>query len=1018
MQKKFVESDFFPLGVVNDKSFSEKKGGGRPPYWEMVFWWTRKPLIGARAIIAASLLPENTSPDAFKSIVRLNVSTPHRKNPVIPESIKDYFEGVSLLDPFAGFGSIPLEAVRLSLDATAVELLPTAYIFLKAVLVYLEKYGTEKIIITEKKARKSGKSQRLKLIYDVERWGNWVTERLREDEDIKNLYDDDVAVYIGTWEVLCPHCQGWTPVVGNWWLARVKHGDKGYKRLAFMRPVEYVDKVGVEVVDVNAIVGDVSGAVLDGNVIRVGDRAFEVPEPNKYPKKASGRCLLCGNDIESVDESGNVADKGEWYVKWALKKYHEGVDSYARQCLMVKVKVIDNDLLFEPCNEEDNRRLMKAKDKIKAFIEKGDPDIPGELMPWYQLQPPANFPPLLYGFKYWMDLFNPRQLVTLVKLVKLIREVGNRIEKEKIEEVWSEEEAKGYAEAVTTYLGIFLAKFADYNCVVTAAHVSNPRGMDIAHALSTRGITMQWNWCEICPLAVKDYISGIFANSGSIRKVLDGVIRALNFLALSFYSSDIQQKLQPQTGDYTKIKTITILDDATSLSNLNDKTYDIIITDPPYANDVAYTELSDFYYVWLKRALSGSDNKKLFPRFHAGAFFRKTVKDYEEILTQWQEFARQEVSTNPGRFMDRDDRNEFASKHFEALLNLAFLTMKSRLRKGGVLVTYYAHTSSEAWASLLFAGWKGARMRVTNAFPIVTESDQRVTGRGKMRLDTSIVVVWREGVSDAGRINDQSFRLGVVESARNKALSLLKLSKHQDFVLSGRDILIGSMGAVLAELTRYEDVRDARGSISVKDLTERYVFPLTVEGMFNALAEYYGEGVKFANIEDAIGRYYLLLKAFFGATPDSGRFKRLKISPNELVMLKLATGIDASTLVRPKSASSNKTYLFKKEASSGELTFLEPLKFDSRYLSSFLGEKGVVQGERLVINSSVDMFHYLGFLASRGASPRDYEEVRTYNPKAFDEARSIALIFLKVLLEKDPDKIIADMVLGNVFRDV
>jgi len=202
---KFIESPLFPIAEINDKSASEKRGGGRPDFWEMVFWWTRKPLIGARAVIAGALLPDNYSLYDFKRLVRLSpdIKTPHRENPRIPPQLKEYFSKVKLLDPFAGFGSIPLEAARLNLgEVVAVELLPTAYIFLKAVLEYPKLFGE-------------------RLIKDVERWGKWITDRLREDPDIKELYDEDVAVYIGTWEIKCPHCGRYTPLIGNWWLARV-----------------------------------------------------------------------------------------------------------------------------------------------------------------------------------------------------------------------------------------------------------------------------------------------------------------------------------------------------------------------------------------------------------------------------------------------------------------------------------------------------------------------------------------------------------------------------------------------------------------------------------------------------------------------------------------------------------------------------------------------------------------------------------------------------------------------------
>jgi len=148
--RTFIESENFPISIVNNASAREKGGGGRPPYWEMVFWWTRKPLAGARAVIAASLLPEGVYVRDFLKRIYPSYSppgnnftkTPHRDNPLLPSEWKKTFQKIRILDPFAGFGSIPLEAIRLGLgEVVAVEFLPTAYIFLKAVLEYPKKYG-------------------------------------------------------------------------------------------------------------------------------------------------------------------------------------------------------------------------------------------------------------------------------------------------------------------------------------------------------------------------------------------------------------------------------------------------------------------------------------------------------------------------------------------------------------------------------------------------------------------------------------------------------------------------------------------------------------------------------------------------------------------------------------------------------------------------------------------------------------------------------------------------------------
>jgi len=244
----FLESGSFPISIVNIASAKEK-GPGRPPFWEMVFWWTRKPLASARAVILASLLPSGYDPERFTRIVYPSYEgsgrfskTPHYLNPNLGNLEKEYREKlkrVKLLDPFAGFGSIPLEALRLGIgEVVAVELLPVAVVFLRAVLEY-PKWAVEKGL---------GK----KLIEDVGKWGKWVTEQLRNDPDIRELYDDDVAVYIGTWEVKCPYCGKYTPLVGNWWLARVKDSKKGYKALAWMRPEKTREGIEIRVEQVTS----------------------------------------------------------------------------------------------------------------------------------------------------------------------------------------------------------------------------------------------------------------------------------------------------------------------------------------------------------------------------------------------------------------------------------------------------------------------------------------------------------------------------------------------------------------------------------------------------------------------------------------------------------------------------------------------------------------------------------------------------------------------------------------------
>ena len=164
--------------------------------------------------------------------------------------------------------------------------------------------------------------------------------------------------------------------------------------------------------------------------------------------------------------------------------------SRARPRILTRVRVINDDLEFEPATSEDDEKLWRALEKLRQMW--GDPDIPVENVCPYGVR---YLYPILYGMIKWYRFYNPRQLLILVKLVKLIREAGKQVEQEKIKEGLSKEEAFKYAEAIATYLAITLIKQADYNSIVNAWNPSTGYGSSLAllhagHTLSFRGISM------------------------------------------------------------------------------------------------------------------------------------------------------------------------------------------------------------------------------------------------------------------------------------------------------------------------------------------------------------------------------------------------------------------------------------------------------------------------------------------------------------------------------------------------
>jgi len=996
--ESLIESPRFPVNVVNQAAAKEKQGGGRPEFWEMVFWWTRKPLASARAVLAAAALPADASVSTFVSQVlraRVNMrgeveNVPHRENPNPPPEWRERFAKMRVLDPFAGFGSIPLEAVRLGFgEVVAVELLPTAYIFLKAVLEY-PKWAVEK-----------GLGER--LVKDVEKWGRWVAEQLAQDPDIKELYDLDVAVYIGTWEVKCPHCGNYTPIIGNWWLARVskaaaeeeEEGEEGEEgaRSGFFSRLAWMDweNGSVKVVDLNR---ELKAKLIKAKVnarqgyVEVGGTKFNVRRPNIDARRETATCLHCGNQIRyylpklnrhSVEKPKNV--EAVWYVKHALREWNRLLEEYlsgrielekllespARPTLLVKVKVREGDLEFEPATKQDTEKLWKALEKLRKMW--GDPDIPIELFAPYQMGTAGAFRITLWGFDKWFKLFNPRQLLTLVKMVKLIREVGKRVEEEKLKEGWSKEDAFKYAETVVICLAINLADIARFNALMTVWDAT--AWQKVKHVFSFRGLAMNWNWCD------NSFHSSLL---GSFISSLNNVINSLTYLIFAISNSTS--------------KTSVFLDDATTLSILVNERFDRIVTDPPYRDDVPYVELSDYYFVWLKRALSDVSDGKLVPRFVGEAFFKRVGAAYREIRTQWEELAPREVGLNVGRlsyFSGREVSEEEARRYFIDLLHRSFVSMRRLLKDDGLLVTYYAHTDPEAWEELISAGWR-AGFRVTAAFPVATESAQRVTARGKAALDTSIVVVWRPGVK-GGALWDQVYREALA-AAEERALELLRAGR------SGVDLFVGTLAATLSAVTSKERIV---GVDDVGVFVRERAYPAAARGLARAISRYVGGGEAEEEVGDAGALFYMLAKILL---PRSSRAGRRVMDRSTVHIIGFGTGLDDRELT-------DKLGIVEKRDSDFHL--LEPRGGGRGELVELLRERGL-DPVKPQLRCAVDALHLLEYYAATldaKSFGEQFAKLRSLNAVLVDEALRLARVLSGRLLPLgDPEKVLCERVIS------
>lgn len=324
---------------------------------------------------------------------------------------------------------------------------------------------------------------------------------------------------------------------------------------------------------------------------------------------------------------------------------------------------------------------------------------------------------------------------------------------------------------------------------------------------------------------------------------------------------------------------------------------------------------------------------------------------------------------------------------FEERLGAAFRAASGLLVDGGLLVTYYNHTSIDAWASLLRAGWEIGGLRVSAAVPLVTESKHRVTARGRVRLDTSIVVVWRKR-EDGGKCD-----LAVVE---NEALEVAR-----EFVrrivekggVAGYDILFAGLGAVLSVLTRCDSIVTPKGALDAKGLAEA-AYRIAGRAVAEALA-----GVAGAVVTSAPGRFYLITRTLFAKAED------IRLDGASIGLLQVALGADRESLVKLSILGRGKDVyplLYPRQART------------AADLERLLRQRGLEKDPgRAMLRSSVDVLHLLYYGAAKGRLRAFMEALRMRSGSMFDEALGIAKVLCKLLPADDPERGLACRVVGE-----
>jgi putative DNA methylase len=723
-------------------------------------WWARRPLASCRAVICAALWPDPADaecPDAFVKRVRQEMLrwASHDRQKLLSEESRKRFEKARqdpaifsdteelrgalldfiadfanwdnstvreyldtsrvltqaahealggetgtrplVVDPFAGGGSIPLEALRVGADAFASDLNPIAVLLNKVLLEYVPKYGQ-------------------RLADEVRAWGDWI--KREAEKELAEFYPKDAdgatpIAYLWARTIQCegPGCGAEVPLIRSLWLSKKKTNLYAIK-LSPRRNKKRLD-VAVEIVSRPKI-----GEVGNGTVAR-----------------GSATCPCCGytTPVSSVRRQLNDANGG------AVN---------ARLLCVATTSANASGRFFRAPDEHDLRAVADATTRLRS-LTKGRRDslslVPDEVV---NSLPHSVNRLAIYGMATWGDAFTPRQALTLTTFTELVRKCRPKLLEQHDEQL---------ATAIQSVLALGVSRLTD----ICNSLCGWSAGMQqVVHLFGRQAIPMTWDFAETSPLS---------GASGDYATTISNMLRVLEREA----ELDLQGHAE--------------LASATQLPLPSDSAL-AFVTDPPYYDAINYADLSDFFYVWLRRSLL----EVLPDLFH----FAETPKAKEIIV--------EPTYAADGGVKDR--------AFYLSNMRQSMSEGRRVLNPSGIGVIVFAHKSTAGWEAQI-QGMMEAGLVITASWPIDTEREDKVSGIGQARLGSSIHLVCRPRENTGGSIRaDQigDWRDVLVELPRRIHEWMPRLAKEG---VVGADAIFACLGPALEIFSRYSRVEKASGEI-------------------------------------------------------------------------------------------------------------------------------------------------------------------------------------------------------------
>ena len=711
-------------------------------------WWARRPLVASRAAILASLLPADADREKFMHVlgihgdpvaVRRKIDAARRRGQRFEGQAYSYprafgyipnlddknwlidtlgrsLASLKILDPTAGGGSVPFEVVRLGTEAAANDLNPVSTLIMRATIEWPSQHGT---------ALKS------EFKHLSERFIRTREERLTPYFPPEEKLDAISTNFIWARTIICPYCDGRVPLSPNWRLAPDGTG------------VRLKPKLG-------------SGSGSEGRIC-----SFEIVQSAKEQSEGTvargdGTCpypdcgrIIDGGEIKRQAQAGQMGEQlftvvYKKRVEKILKSGKRGKDKWVRG-------------YRSPRPEDDNSAEIQARLAEKLPEWEALDMVPSEKFP----EVSNDDRPIQYGMPLWRDLFSPRQLLCHGTSVEVFREM---LDADRAEGKLTEVRQAAYG-----YLALSLDKLRDYNSRMTRWHVNREV---MVNTFDRHDFSFKWSYAEMAPLIVGlGYDWAIEQTAKCIRELI-ALIRpdAENKSGTLFDDAD--------TAEYTPPPVTITCKPGDSLDHIEDGSIDVVVMDPPYYANVMYAELSDFFYVWLKRTAG-----HVFPEL-----FRRHLTDKDN-----------EAVANPARFKGEKGASVLAGRDYQERMASIFAECRRTLKPGGVMTLMFTHKETGAWDALT-KGLMEAGFAITASWPINTEAAGSLHIRNKAAAKTTIFLVCRPRAEDIQ--TEENLYWEDVEPRIANAVRT-RVREFQEAGIAGVDLYLASFGPALEEFSRH-----------------------------------------------------------------------------------------------------------------------------------------------------------------------------------------------------------------------